>query len=85
MKLTDSINAAITARFQQHQPRSFTAKVKLIMTCDAISPYPRYNEARSLLSQRGALAKRRRKEVESVTSQDDRFQQMKAARPDLYR
>lgn len=62
MKLTDTVNRAITERFAEHKPRSFEAKVRLVMTCDAISPYPSHSEARSLLSQRNARARRAKRQ-----------------------
>lgn len=85
MKLSDTVNAAITERFRLHRPQSFAAKIKLIMSCDAISPYPSHAEARSLLSQRGARARKARKQATTRISEEERARRYMAARPDLYR
>lgn len=86
MKLSDTVNDAITERFRQHRPQSFEAKIRLVMSCDAISPYPDYRQARSLLSQRGTLARKARRQLSEarLIAQEERAIQYRDRRPDLF-
>lgn len=86
MKLTPRINDAITARFQECRPRTFNQKAKLVMKCEAISPYPSYREARSLLAQRNAVFQQERKAQSeaALVKQEEAARQMQQSRFDLY-
>ena len=86
MKLSAQVNSAITKRFKECKPRSFNAKVNLIISCPAISPRPTYRQARSLLSQRNSLARKARKQREeaALIRQEERALQVRKQHSYLY-
>ena len=82
MQLTEKRNTKINRRFDAVKPSTFYAKLKALVTCDGFSPRLNQTQARSLLSQRSAAA--RRPSMSQFSHDESAFQQAKNQRPDLY-